>query len=169
MKYIKNVSLVEYQGIHYWLRINFGKANKCENKECLGKSQIFNWALKHNHIYEKKRKNFEMLCRSCHAKSDTTKETRIKVSKAQKGKSERDVFRVNKNCLECGKLVKNVFKATKYCKECSIIKHKQSLKKFAESKQSIVYKTKYYLKHKKKIQEYYKIYYQNNKKKYVER
>jgi len=59
--------------IHNWLRKIYGKANKCDNKEnhilkkeCTGKSKRFDWTLKKEYKYERKRENFWMLCGSCH-------------------------------------------------------------------------------------------------------
>jgi len=59
-----------YSKIHKWLAYNFGKADKCENPECLGKSLRYEWALKKGLVYEKNRDNFWMLCRKCHARYD---------------------------------------------------------------------------------------------------
>ena len=55
-----------YQDVHWWIRYYYGNANKCENYYCRKKSSIFEWALKHNKKYERKRKNFWMLCKGCH-------------------------------------------------------------------------------------------------------
>lgn len=86
MKQIKNIDIKIYHAIHHWLRKNFGKADRCENKNCNNKSKNFNWALKSNLDYEYKRENFIKLCRSCHAKIDCTEETRKKLSKSNSGK-----------------------------------------------------------------------------------
>ena len=64
-----------YSSVHYWLKTNFGKADKCENPNCLKKSNFYTWALKREKEYECKRKNFIKLCRSCHVKYDTTENT----------------------------------------------------------------------------------------------
>lgn len=63
---------------HKWLYKNYGKANKCENIKCEGKSEWFEWAKKTECEYEKKRENFMMLCRKCHRKYDMTPEKREK-------------------------------------------------------------------------------------------
>jgi len=67
----------EKDNIHGWLSREFGKANKCDNREsdilkfkCSGKSKRFNWANINNHIYKKKREHFIMLCTACHVKYD---------------------------------------------------------------------------------------------------
>ena len=59
-----------YYHIHWWLLSNFGKANKCENKDCLKKSISYQWAKLRHKKYEKKRENFIMLCKSCHCLYD---------------------------------------------------------------------------------------------------
>ena len=63
--------MVGYKGIHKWLIINFGKANKCENPECSCKEpEKFEWSLINGMEYERKRDNFWMLCTSCHKTYD---------------------------------------------------------------------------------------------------
>lgn len=71
----EKISLSEYSAVHYWLRYNYGPANKCEDKKCTGISKNFNWALKRGMEYERKRENYLQLCRSCHAKYDCTEES----------------------------------------------------------------------------------------------
>lgn len=61
---------VGYKALHRWLKDNFGKANKCENPKCPKKSQKFEWSLIKGKEYSHRRKNFRMLCRSCHCKYD---------------------------------------------------------------------------------------------------
>lgn len=63
---------------HTWLYKNYGKANKCENALCKGKSMWFDWAKKTECEYEKKRENYWMLCRSCHRQYDMTEEKKQK-------------------------------------------------------------------------------------------
>lgn len=77
---------VKYQAIHSWLRINFGRANKCENQDCNGQSKTFEWILIKGRIYERKRENFKMMCKSCHHRYDMSKETKEKISKGLKGR-----------------------------------------------------------------------------------
>ena len=72
---------VTLSAIHTWLKQNFGKADKCENLNCIGISKVYDWCKKKNHKYLKKRTNFIMLCRSCHRKYDMT---RLKKKKAIK-------------------------------------------------------------------------------------
>lgn len=74
-----------YTAIHAWLISEYGKSDKCENKNCPGVSTTFQWAKKKNCKYLRRRKNFIRLCRSCHAKYDMTDETRRKISVINKG------------------------------------------------------------------------------------
>lgn len=54
-------------GLHSWLRTNFGKASKCENRKCNNIHPYrYEWALLKGKKYERKRENFWMLCRKCH-------------------------------------------------------------------------------------------------------
>ncbi len=57
---------IGYGAIHVWLKVTFGKANKCENTECPNRSKIYDWALLKGKEYERKRENFIQLCRGCH-------------------------------------------------------------------------------------------------------
>ena len=59
-----------YYAIHIWLKNNYGKANKCENPSCEKKSKRFEWALLKNKIHSHNRKNYWMLCKSCHTRYD---------------------------------------------------------------------------------------------------
>lgn len=60
----------EYIALHHWLRVQYGKANKCEGKDCTKKSLRFEYALLKGKEYEAKRENFIQLCISCHKKYD---------------------------------------------------------------------------------------------------
>ena len=72
-----------YWSIHQWLYDNFGKANHCENPECLGLSKIFHWAKKVGCEYERKRENFMQLCVKCHSLYDFTKEKKERFLKVR--------------------------------------------------------------------------------------
>ena len=61
---------IQKGGIHDWLRNKFGKANKCENKNCKNLSKKYDWSLLKGKKYKRIRNNFWMLCRSCHNKYD---------------------------------------------------------------------------------------------------
>ena len=64
------ISGVTYNTVHWWIRRNFGSANKCENPKCLGESNIFEWALLKGKIHERNIKNYWQLCRKCHFSYD---------------------------------------------------------------------------------------------------
>lgn len=69
--FIKEKGRLEYKLIHDWVKEKYGVANKCEICGGLSKkSNTYDWALKRGYEYEKKRKNFLMLCRSCHLHYD---------------------------------------------------------------------------------------------------
>ena len=59
-----------YSSIHKWLVKLFGSANRCENKNCKKLSKNYDWAKLPNKSYARIRKNFNMLCKSCHQKQD---------------------------------------------------------------------------------------------------
>jgi len=62
--------VVKHQGIHAWLKRNFGKANKCENEKCDKTNSNFEWSELRNSDGKRKRENYWMLCRRCHRKYD---------------------------------------------------------------------------------------------------
>ena len=62
-----------YGIVHYWLRTNYGNANRCEGPKCNGKSKVFEWSLIKGKSYVRSRENFWQLCRSCHTKYDKQK------------------------------------------------------------------------------------------------
>lgn len=74
-----------YQAIHKWLRKHYGKADRCENPNCLGVSISYQWAKLADKEYEHKRENFIKLCAQCHRlydqKPDWTR--RMAVSKTK--------------------------------------------------------------------------------------
>ena len=65
-----------YQTIHSWLLVNFRK-KKCE--KCGVTNKKLDWALLKGKKYQRERKNFKILCRSCHLKYDYTPERKYKV------------------------------------------------------------------------------------------
>lgn len=66
--------LIKVPGIHTWLERIYGKPHRCDNPNCNYKKTIrWDWALIHGKEYERKRKNFLRLCRSCHIKYDRNK------------------------------------------------------------------------------------------------
>lgn len=69
--------------VHAWLNREYGSATLCEAEkhDYLKVVKKFDYALIHGKKYARNRKNFKMLCRSCHLKYDWTQERQIKVVK----------------------------------------------------------------------------------------
>ena len=61
---------VGIDGIHEWLKNNFGKADRCENPKCEKKSHYYEWSKLENKSYARRRYNFWRLCLICHKKYD---------------------------------------------------------------------------------------------------
>jgi len=89
----------EYRKIHKWLRDNFGYAYKCEHPKCNKKSKYFSWALLKGKKYKYKRKNYFMLCKSCHTKYDYTAKGRLRGIAKTKGR---------KNTIKTRKLMSKI-------------------------------------------------------------
>lgn len=61
----------EYSSQHQYLVRHFGKAGKCDNKNCkIDFPKRFEWALIHGRKYTKNREDYVQLCVSCHRKYD---------------------------------------------------------------------------------------------------
>lgn len=75
-----------YSNVHRWLNKKYGKADRCENPDCKGKSSNFEYALIKGKEYEYNRDNYKTLCVPCHRSYDTSEETRRRLSEVQKGK-----------------------------------------------------------------------------------
>ena len=82
---------VGYQGLHAWMHKRLGKATKCSNPLCEGKSKRFEWANK-SHEYKRDLDDWIELCKSCHMKYDKVLEKRWKGH----------VKNEDKICLVCG-------------------------------------------------------------------
>lgn len=72
-----------YTTIHMWLNRTFGKANRCESNLCEKKSKYFDYALLKGRKYERRRKNFIMLCKKCHQAYDRSLKRSGKLAKEQ--------------------------------------------------------------------------------------
>jgi len=157
MRQIKNVSIKKYHQIHHWLKINFGKAYKCENKNCKNISKLFSWALKNSCEYEFKRENYLMLCRSCHAKIDISLETRKRISDKRKGIK---LIGENRKCLMCGKLMVNPHISKRYCNNCRQDRYKYTHSRWAkENKDKMrIWWLNYRKNNKAKLKEYHRNY-----------
>lgn len=106
-----------YSKIHQWLRKEYGKANKCENKSCTGKSNNFTWAKLPDKEYDFKRKNFIELCRSCHTKMDMTEDGKRRISEWMKNHPEKNTLDPQP-CFICKKIISAPHISQKYCDEC---------------------------------------------------
>jgi len=62
---------IGYQGVHQWLRRNYGQPKECE--WCNGKNaKRFEWANIY-HSFKRDRADYIRLCKSCHSKYDHPK------------------------------------------------------------------------------------------------
>ena len=72
-KYNRVKGLNDYSKIHWWLRYNYGKADKCENSKCENLSNKYEWAKLADKEYEKKRENFHSTLQlRCHRIYDSS-------------------------------------------------------------------------------------------------
>lgn len=88
------ININKYNIIHAWLIKNYGKATKCEDKNCLRKSKTFDWCLLHGKDYKKDITVFIPLCRSCHMKYDMTDQKKEKIRKYRTGLSRPDQSKI---------------------------------------------------------------------------
>lgn len=58
-----------YKTIHQRMNSHYGKANKCENKECFYKSTFYEWG-NISGKYSRDRSDWMMLCHSCNQRMD---------------------------------------------------------------------------------------------------
>lgn len=56
---------VGYVALHIWINNNYGKANKCEGKNCRKNSKTYDWA-NVSGLYKRVKSDWKELCRSCH-------------------------------------------------------------------------------------------------------
>ena len=72
---------IGYMAVHAWLWSRYGKADRCESKDCNGKSKRYEWALKKGKECKRRRSHFIRLCRSCHHKYDMNESWKKKIAK----------------------------------------------------------------------------------------
>ncbi len=118
-----------YSNVHMWLRHHYGSANQCENRDCLGDSKYFTWALIKGFKYEKKRENYMQLCGSCHLRYDMTEETKKKLSQATVlPENKRKFFSTKTHCNRGHEYTfKNTYRAKgKYpeCRACKVLRNR---------------------------------------------
>lgn len=65
----KLASGYSYMAIHTWLARHFGRADHCENRECDGRSRVFEWA-NLSKTYPKDITDYRQLCKGCHIRFD---------------------------------------------------------------------------------------------------
>ena len=63
----------EYRHLHQKLVRDNGKAYRCENPDCQGKSKRFDWAIKKGVPYSLDTNDYTMLCRACHCAQDSAR------------------------------------------------------------------------------------------------
>ena len=73
-----------YVAVHLWLYKTYGKATKCENRNCKKISKKFEYSQLKGKECDKKRENFWQLCKSCHSYYDIKENTLQKLSEAHK-------------------------------------------------------------------------------------
>lgn len=61
--------IVCYVGLHQRITALLGRADHCENKDCLNKSKKYSWSNK-DHKYSDNPEDWQQLCWSCHTKYD---------------------------------------------------------------------------------------------------
>lgn len=65
-----------YSTSHAWIKKQYGCPNLCEGKNCTRESNKYDWALKHDKVPSRNRKDYFRLCRSCHMKYDFNEQKR---------------------------------------------------------------------------------------------
>lgn len=122
-----------YFNIHTWLRINHGKASKCENENCTHKTpKRYEWALIKGKEHKKNRNNYIQLCPSCHRKYDFTEQTRQNLSKAKKGikaHNKGNDSRFEKKCITCGINYKHYKKTSVCCSKTCAALYREKIKR----------------------------------------
>ena len=94
-----------YDMVHHWIQRKYGKAIKCETKDCILVPKRFEWALKKGFSYEKNIGNFIQLCPSCHRKYDWTEEQSKRVSEALHNRVYTPELRRNMSLGQRGRII----------------------------------------------------------------
>lgn len=93
---------------HTWINTHYGKANKCNNEFCDGKSKHYEWANLKNHKHTRKREDYKMMCRKCHSIFD--KARYCKNGHKRNNKNTHIRSNGDRECLVCRKLTKDIYK-----------------------------------------------------------
>lgn len=72
-----NLTISEYGRIHWKIKKILGKAARCDNPKCEGKSKCYEWALIEGKKYKDDPSHFAQLCRSCHTTQDRGRKVAI--------------------------------------------------------------------------------------------
>lgn len=137
---VGGISKSEYSAIHSWIRSRYGKANKCEAKDCKKTGKRFDWALLRGKKYAKNVKNFWQLCRPCHKKYDYPE----------------GPFKKAMNC-PCGVFIKKPHIHQKYCISCMVLNDRRLRANWRKKNKD--YDKSYYARHLKRMRTYYREYY----------
>lgn len=62
----RNKGVLHYVSSHNRIRLLFGKADRCENKNCKKRSKIYEWILIKGKKHDGNRSSYMKMCRSCH-------------------------------------------------------------------------------------------------------
>jgi len=60
----------KYTTVHYRIKMLYGKADRCENPFCEGKSKRYDWSNKDHKYDSLDREKWKMLCKICHSDYD---------------------------------------------------------------------------------------------------
>lgn len=125
-----------YQAVHMWLKKHYGNPDRCENKDCDGKSTTYHWALKHGCSCTHNRSNFRMLCASCHRLYDMTSKEKERVKRMNIGRelSEEHKKSISESCKGIHKDNQHAAKTViQYNKNGNRIKRWSSITQVAEA------------------------------------
>lgn len=79
----KKENTEKYNSIHWWIRRKYGSADRCENNDCNGDSDVFEWSLIKGRGYERNIENYQQLCRKCHFAYDLRKKQKESFNKGR--------------------------------------------------------------------------------------
>jgi hypothetical protein len=95
---------MKYAALHQRIYRKWGKANHCDNNSNHHTTR-YEWAsISGRYIFD--RNDWKQLCPSCHRKMDFTEETRVKMSRARRGKDSKRKKTVAQLNRYSGKVIK---------------------------------------------------------------
>jgi hypothetical protein len=119
-----------YDYIHKWIRNTYGNANKCENEKCSKKSNIYEYAMINSSLLQKDRKNFKMLCRSCHRNYDKNFGNIGDLVRGKPAHNKNKNSRIDKICENCGKNYKHYKLTSVTCSKSCAGYYREKQKKY---------------------------------------